>query len=854
MRTGLGLWRGACLGALALVMMGSGLVGCGRSELASRCSGDQDCPSGLSCSAGVCIDIIDPQADMSSSDMPGPDMKVPDMEPPKMCVNTSECPGGGGPVEDRGQCLAYVCDGGQCVPGQLMGEPCSPWQQSSGCNCAPIRCEQESQCQGYACDDGVCGPCSNNRDCDSGFCGADGQCQPQQGCRSDEDCPANETCSPQGVCVSRPECVVDPDCDAQEICLNGKCTYSPECQADNDCRAGYECIGDRCFEKLCRGPEDCPDGLLCDAGQCVSSPPQIARCFIASPPEVTVTPRQRVPLDAFAIDAQGNGVAASFVWSSSDAQVVRIEGLEAVARNRAGTASVTATLAGGMPIQCEGEILINNVGPPMPNQLRVLVVDAETGRAVSNADVYVGNTTTRTNSAGLALLPDPGNAAYEVSVFTDDYNYLTVQGVRAKDIRLPLNPATGAGPRAGFKGFFDLSRSSSTGEFSIGLAGQSIAGGLINFDLTSLLGDPFVTSFNIPGQGNIDIPIPGGLVLYGRALGLTIRLKERFYANGAGGARLGWGLGGKVPVSQLIQLFQGGGGPGDLGDVLALLLPLFNRFDHDLKPLNLTEYPRVVDGMDFDKDGDRMELLPDYQRFPDVNLTPSVRQQLLSSINVSNFPQLPGGPGELAVIVGGSLLQAPGFVPLGLTATTDRDGDGRPDPRLLTMAPPYGSLVGGRFAVMAIALRTDDLSPTPQGGLELPDEFSAALWNGQSLPTAIQLGSFPNASTGQITERQRRVTIAASAGPIYRIRFLGEQRSWDVWSPGAAGAMGSFNHTVTVPVVPRGRQDLFNNSAVLLDAIRTQVGIDNLVEPTGVFLHDVALVATGFNRTKLRDF
>ena len=858
MSTSVSLWPR--LGLVGAALLTVALSGCGRSELYQSCQLDEDCPSGWVCQGAVCLDPSRPGADMTRPDMaqpdmimPPPDMIMPDMIMPAMCRSVEDCPGQGGPVEERNMCVAYACEQSRCVPGDLQVEACSPWQRSSGCSCGPISCRQESQCNGYACVSGTCGPCRTNQNCASGVCGADGRCQEQMGCRVEEDCAANELCGPNGLCVPRPQCVIDRDCGPQEVCLSGKCSYSPECRVDEDCRPGYECVGDRCFEQLCRGPEDCAEGELCDAGKCVVPVIPVERCFVASPPTVTVTPNQRVQLDAFAVDAQGNGVAATFVWTSSRPNVASIAGSEAVARNVAGTTSVTAALAsGGRPIQCEGQVQITNLGPTPMNQLRVLVIDAENGAAIPNAEVRVGNTSAQTDATGLATLPDPGaNRVYQVSVFSDGYNYLTVQGVRAKDIRLPLNPATGAGPRAGFTGTFDLARVSSTGEFNIGLAGQSIAGGLINFDLTSLLGDPFLSSLNVPGQGSFDLPIPGGLVLYGRVFGLSIRVKERFYANGAGGARLAWGLGGKLPPNQLIQLFMGGA-PGSLGEVLALLLPLFNRFDHGLRPLNQIEYPRIVDAMDIDRDGDRTELVPDYQRFPTIQLAPTVRQQLVTSINVSNLPQLPGGPGELAVIVGGALLQAPGFVPLGISATTDQDGDGRPDARLLTMAPPYGALSGARFAIMAISIRTGDLSPTPQGGLELPDEFSAALWNGQSLPTSIQFGTFPDASTGQI-QAQRRVSIQSSAGPLYRLRFVGQQRSWDVWSAGPTGAMGSFTHTITVPTPPRGREDLFNTGGVLLDSIRTQVGIDSLVTPAGVLLHDVALVSTSFNRTRLRD-
>jgi hypothetical protein len=574
-------------------------------------------------------------------------------------------------------------------------------------------------------------------------------------------------------------------------------------------------------------------------------------CFVATPNQ-TVAPGQTVRLDAFAVDANGNGVAANFVWMTDAPNVVSVSGRVASAQAQQGTAKITAALDGGMPIMCSGEVELSNIGPPPPmGGLRVVVLDAETGAPVPNADVLIGqNTLGGTNSLGVANFPVP-NGEFSVSVFSDEHDFVTVHGVRATDIRIPLNRQSGTGPVAGFKGQFDMAQVSTQGDFNLGLAGASIPGGLVNFDLSTLLGDPFQTNFMIPGQGAIDFPVPGGLVIYGRVFGLRLNIKRNYYVSSPGGARLGWGLAGKIPVTELISIFQGGG-IDSVGEALAVLLPLFNRFDHGVRPMQLTPRPRVTDVNDVDGDGNTMEQVPDYDNFPDETLRPSVRQQLITDIGVSNFPTLSDGPAEVAIIVGGTQLDSTGFVPLGISATNDEDGDGRPDVRRLTMAPPYGSLVGGRFALLSIAFRADGFGGS-NNGVEFPDEFSVALWNGQTLPTSIQLGTFPSSATVFEDPMARSLTVDSPAGPLYRARFVGTDRSWDVWAPGPAGVMGQFNHNFSVPTPPMGRSDIYVNSQkVLLDAIRTQVKIDDLLQPSGLPLYDAALVATGFARTRVR--
>jgi hypothetical protein len=811
-------------------------VGCGRSDVAGQCNTDGDCAGERVCVQGACFSPDEIDA--------GPDAAI-------SCTSDDDCTGGGDPYEDGEMCMTSVCvpDGegqGVCNPVPADQE-CPPYLDQDGCSCVPRECSDADDCSPYGCVDGECDMCSDDDDCaDDDECAPNGTCVEGQPCQNDRDCPARQICEDE-VCIDRPECLLDDDCEDDELCLNGQCTYSPECDKDDDCDDGFECVGGQCYEAICRGADDCAADEVCDAGECVV-PPEAASCFVASHQGV-ISENQQVRLEAFALDGDGNGIPASFEWSSSDPSVASVDadGRYAVGQGGEGTTTITAALASS-GTQCDGDVTLTGQTPVDPDSMRVVVVDAESGAAVAGAEVVLSDgSTTTTDSSGVARFADM-DSVYDVSVFASDYNWLSVTGVSSSDIRLPLSRKQGSGPVAGFTGEFDLSNINTNGDITLGLAGASIAGGLLDLDLEALLGEPFVTEIAIPGMGGDDVPIPGGLVLFGQVFGFDLDIKETYYAKSAGGARMGWGLAGKVPANRLISMFQGG--IDGTGDVLTLLLPMFNRFDHSNQPLNLTAIPRVQDTNDINGNGDTSEMVADYDSFPGVTLAPSVRQNLVTDVDVSNFPQMSGGEAELAVLVGGVLLDAPGYVPMGISATSDEDGDGRPDTRRLTMAPPHGSLAGGRMAVMALAFLPDDVGFS--GSIELPDEFSASLWNGQSLPTSVGLGTFPDSSQGSIDDNARSVSVTADAGPMFRVRFVGPERSWDVWSRGPDGAQGTFTHDVSVPDVPGGRSDLFASGDVFVDAISAQVTIDDLVKATGIGLVDTALVATGFNRTRLR--
>lgn len=826
-------------------------AGCGRSELGARCNTDDECAEGDFCVGGHCADEPDNNSAPCESDDDCPSGET--------CTDGTCSPTGTNNVSnnmacfenDQGVCVMEDCPGdNDCTPTPCdLG--CGDGQVQDGCECVDVACETNDDCDGTAvCIDGICDQCKEDAHCPEGLVCSDGQCLEDTDCQEDTDCRPDERCAPDGVCRPRRSCVFDDDCPRDEICFNGRCAIAPECTEDADCPEGTECVGGNCFLTVCRGPDDCENGQICDAGECVDPPP-VVMCQVATQDQL-ITDGQQIALEAFAFDDQGQAVAATFEWASSDPDVARIvPGPFALGGTSGGNAEITATIAGGDPIQCDGAAQLTNPGPVMTDTVRIVVTDAESGAGVAGATVRIGNATDTTNASGVANVSDPMTSSYDVDVFHDDFNWLTVQGVTSRDVKLPLLRQNGTGDVAGFTGEFDTSGLHSQGNITLGLAGASLAGGILELNLQRLLGDTFVTPLNIPGVADTDIPLPGGLVAYGGALGFNVDLKKTYYAQSAGGPRIAWGLAGLLPFSELLSFFQGGDFSGT--DVLGQLLPLFNRFDHGAYPLVMQELPRITDTADFDRDGDTTEELPDYEAFPVVDLLPDVRQNLVTDVRISNFPTINGEQTTLGLLVGGVVLPSPGLVPTGISATTDEDGDGRPDTRRLSIAPAYGSLVGGRYSIVAITFGSGGGGgPVGPGGFALPGEFSVALWNGQSYPAALSLGTFPDSSTTSVSNGSRTVSVNASAGPMFRVRLQGEERSWDVWSLGPAGVQGQFSHDITIPAAPPMGGGLFQNGQIYVDAIQTNVNIDDLVGASGLGLTRAGLVTSAYNRTRAR--
>ncbi len=815
-------------GLIVAMAVAVALSGCGRTAMEVSCSDDEDCGEDERCASGSCVSD---ESNMGSG------------EESDLCESDLDCGDGQCREGDEG-CIGDVCDleSGQCLEGACEPD-CAEDEEQQGCACVPPQCSSNVDCFVHICDGGSCRPCLSDAECtlEGATACRDGMCSAAAECVDDGDCPPSQQCGDDQRCEERPECTFDDDCAEDESCIAGSCTFTPACSDDDDCSELAECVGGQCQTRMCRGSDDCDEGEICDAGDCVD-PPVVLTCEVVTSSQ-SVVANESVNLQAFAYDQWGNAVSADFQWSSSNPASVEIDGSSAVGTSEPGSAEVTAVPTGGDPVACQGSATIENLGLSTPDELRVRVQHMETGDPIDAAEVHVGDQVGVSDINGVVDLTMPDDA-YDISVFHDDYNFLSILDVTAGDIVIPLLPQSGAGPVAGFTGEFNTSAITTSGDIELGLAGASLAGDLLDVNLERLLGDSFVTDIDVPVMGEVEVPLPGGVTASGSFLGTAIDGKDRYYAQSAEGPRLAWGIAGEIPLGALLGVVSDP--PEDIGSAIGQFLPLFSRFDHGQQSKVFEALPRVQDTQDINNNGNTQEWLPDYDSFPEQNLLPSVRQQLTTEVAISSLPQIGGEQAEVAVLLGGVLVEDIGLVPLGISAVYDEDGDGQPGSETLYMAPPYGPAAGERYVVLALSF---GVGP---GGLA--EEISVSMWNGQQLGTTTSLGTFPDGSTGGVDEGQRTVEIdEATAGPIFRVRHVGFERSWDVWAQGPEGVSGEFGHDVMVPDVPAPWPDLFEmGGRITVDAIRSSVELDDLVSSSGVGLHRAGLVTTNFNRSIFR--
>lgn len=794
------------------------------------CGGSGECGLDEVCSEGACQVVeCTPAQDLCPSD--------------SVCVGTicRFAP----PCNGDAECadVLGVCVDGQCAPGCETNAECGG-RRTTACvdmTCV-FACSTDAQCDdNESCIDNFCLPneCSGTgiEGCPDGErCDGDGRCEPYTACADDGDCSDDEFCE-DGICEEANACISDLNCDDGELCLDGFCRPVQGCANDGECAADETCVGEFCVPFLCRGQEDCDAGETCEEGACIPVPDTtIGEVVILTRPSPLV-PGASLAFTAIALD--GDGVAipgATIAFASSNSDVASFSGVILTAGTTRGETQVTASAGGVTSLP----VTIVNVGDEADDTTRIVVVDAQTAIPLLDAVIVVDGVEFVVDETGTADLSDSSGT---IHVFADGYDYATFMGVSAgSTVLAPLSPATGFAATGGFTGEMSYESISTSGDASIGLAGAAIPGNLADLDLTNLLGDPINTSISVPGLGGQEFPLPGGLVISVDFFGIG-DVKGEYFARSTDGFNFAWGLAGQVRVQELIDLFTGGGGGGDIASILGAILPLFESFDHGLEAYASEALPLVEDDGDFDGDGNTDELVPDYDSFPGIDLEPSVPQAYRTAVNLETLPVIDGEQTEIAVLVGGVVVDGVGFVPTGISAANAPGGD--PETVILRMAPSHSGLGVGEFGVVALAFGNAGAG-FGADGIQLPANISTRIFFGSRLPEAIDFGAFTTLGAYEWSAETRFFAGDPAGTELVRVSLIGAEASWHVYADGAdASEFG-------LPTPPEGFDDPTVGAFARIDAIEATTDYADLIGAGGASLMRLNDVATGFARAELR--
>jgi len=248
---------------------------------------------------GICVPIPPTPIACSEPDNPCEKRCVSSDNEGALCSRDADCPGGscqGAPCV-TGFCCDQPCDGGRCnvegfigvcIPGLKPGEPCTENDQ-----CETGFCSTNNQvCCVEQCDDGFCGPV-DNEDPQPGICGprkVDG-----------EPCPTGDNLECiSGVCDPFDLICCNRECSDEEKCFEGHCvpfdfTPSPTPTKTNtltptvtpthrqtpgipgeNCTFDDECTTAFCRDGVCCKTDGCPENMYCandPPGECVVGPP-----------------------------------------------------------------------------------------------------------------------------------------------------------------------------------------------------------------------------------------------------------------------------------------------------------------------------------------------------------------------------------------------------------------------------------------------------------------------------------------------------------------------------------------------------------------------------------------------------
>ncbi|MCC7382674.1 MAG: hypothetical protein IT384_12635 [Deltaproteobacteria bacterium] len=796
------------------------------------CTGHADC-GGWVCESGTCAEP--PACGANGACDPGLSCSTDGRcVPGAVCTNDGDC-------TNRGEiCVAGTCEtaipcttSAECpTDRRCIREACRPPCTSpADCGGARFACNTTTgECQarclgdptcpiGQICENNLCEPaecadateCGTNEDCIGGADGH-GRCEAFTPCQNPSDCPTNWICSAQGRCQELPVCSTEADCTGSAYCEDQHCQPALSC-AQMSCPADFDCVGDVCVPAVCRSIDDCPNaGEICVGGRC-TVPPQpslVTEVRIITPAGV-VRPGTTYRFVAVALNQAGEVVPGqTFRWTTTSSAVATINtsGL-ATGGAQAGDTTITASVNNGTSIVTSSGVRLTNLGALAATDVRVTVQSLAGGEPVAGATVELRTANTSvsrtTDARGVATFNGiAAGARFVLTAAHARFDYLSILGVSARDLVLPLPPLTEPGLVGGLRGPVDLSSVRSNGMVGFAVSGASMPSPLIGTGAGAVFGtDVFtVTVPNPGGGGTIDIPLLGSTTVEVDFGGTPIPIRTSFAARARSGLRAAFSFGGRIDV------MGGGGLGGGIGDFLRIVLPFFQRFDHDVRPVvSVLAVPTIVDVADVDGDGNTAEEVPDWNSFPSVSMRPDTEQRLRFQLDVgtARLPLVTAGNANAVITLSGTLLPGIGFVPLGLDGRDAQNG--LPSSFTTKLAPAHSGLEVGEYAVLALAMRIE------QGSI--PGPGSARLFVSPTLPTEVDFSDgWIDAPRGsELNRGTREITVGAVTGAdLVRVIFAAPSGAWHVYSaPSTTG--------IALPAAPATADDRVASATVTVDAI-----------------------------------
>lgn len=628
-------------------------------------------------------------------------------------------------------------------------------------------------------------------------------------CTKASDCgKASEFVCASKTCIAI--CTRSDQCPGDEICEDAVCR-APACGNDAECKAGEQCIGGACEAKIGEGA--------------------VASCQVL-PTGTILKDGAKKSFSIVAKDADGKVVAykGDVAYSVDEADRAAVDGAVVTGGSEAGAVKVQAKVG---TVDCAAANVVNYAAPANGKR-RVVVADLNTQKPIKGASVVIGTESVDTNDDGIVEF-DGAAETVTVSVFHDDYAWVTIVDAKSKDLLVYTKKAqqpakfTGSMTARDFDGLSDIQ-----GNVRLALQGSSIAGNLFDLELATLLGEMEPTDIKLGGSLDVDaVPLPAGTV---------IGLSETMFrgpqkANGepgfsivaAPGVRTLWALGGNAQISDIIEAAGpaiGGEGDIEVGPILSGLLPVIGRLQSGaLTGLNAVE-------------GETASIMKDGKS----QLKLDTLLRLRVNAKLPKLPTYTAGNTEVkfgeAIVLGGAFNGSQGLVPMGLTAGIDGDGDGivdgdadagtQPGNLELRMAPLHSGMETSKYAVVALAASLEsliggDAGLALSGVVSYPDTLK---FDGGK-PQTVEMSSFLSVPSNASVEASNRTVKAGSKvdGAAFQRLSIGEgDAEWLVYfEPGA-------DREIVLPNGHEGKHDRF----------KKKPGESNAKDPQ-LLLHSVRL-------------